>query len=371
VRGGSLKAGRAFGIDLRIHWTFLLLLLFFAGYGYARFGKLSGALLMSGLIVMLFCFVVLHEYGHSLVAKRLGIEIEDITLLPIGGMARMKTLPERPADEVKIAVAGPLVNVVLASVLYGVAYLGFGSVPLARFPGLLEGGGISLVGVISYLALVNVVLAVFNLIPAFPMDGGRVLRGLLATRMGMARATDVSAMVGQGFAFLFFFYGLLSGNFVLILIALFVFFGAQTEAQTVRQREMMRGLTVEDVMAAKQRTETVTPYHNFGQVLDSVVHGFQEDFPVVDEDGALVGMLTRAEILAAAHSPERFAYVRDLMRTDFPTVSPTADLFAEGARLLRESDLRAIPVVQGGKLVGMLTIEDMGNVYLIRGLPGK
>jgi Zn-dependent protease/CBS domain-containing protein len=370
MRSGSFKIGRAFGIDLRVHWTFFLLLLFFAGYGYAQFGNVLGALLMTGLIVMLFCFVVLHEYGHSLVATRLGIKIEDITLLPIGGMARMKALPEKPLDEVKIAVAGPLVNVVLAFVLYGIAYLGFGSTPTLQGLGLQDGGG-TLGSVFSYLALVNAILAVFNFIPAFPMDGGRVLRGLLATRMGMVRATDVVSAVWQGFAFMFFFYVLLSGNFILVLIALFVFFGAQAEAQMVRQREMMQGLTVRDVMAAKQRTETVTPYHTFGQVLDSVIHGYQEDFPVVDEDGDLVGMLTRAEILTAAHSPERFSYVRDLMETEFPTVSPTADLFAEGARILRESSLRAVPVVDGGNLVGMLTIEDFGNVSLIRGLPRK
>jgi membrane-associated protease RseP (regulator of RpoE activity) len=140
MRGGSLKVGKAFGINIRIHWTFFLLLLFFAGYGYAQCKTVVGALLMTALIVMLFCFVVLHEYGHSLVATRLGIEIEYITLLPIGGMARMKTLPEKPLDEVKIAVAGPLVNVVLDLVLYGIAYLGFGSAPSLQGVGPQDGG---------------------------------------------------------------------------------------------------------------------------------------------------------------------------------------------------------------------------------------
>jgi stage IV sporulation protein FB len=254
----------------------------------------------------------------------------------------------------------------LALLLYGVAYLGFGTAPSPQFL-VPQDGGVSPGSVFSYLALVNAILAVFNLIPAFPMDGGRVLRGLLAARMGMGRATDVAAAVGQVFAVVFFLVGLLGGNFILILIAVFVFFGAQTEVQMVRQREMMRGLTVGDVMANKQHTETVSPYHTFGQVLDRVIHGFQEDFPVVDEGGSLVGMLTRAEILAAAHSPGRFSYVCDLMKTEVPTTSPAADLFAEGARILQGSALRAIPVVEGGKLVGMLTIEDFGNVYLIRG----
>jgi Zn-dependent protease len=135
MRSGSFKLGRAFGIDVKIHWTFLLLLLFFAGYGYVQSGNLFGALLATGFVVVLFVFVVLHEYGHSLVAQRLGIEVQDITLLPIGGLARMSTIPEKPSDEVKIAIAGPLVNVVLAAILYGIAYLGFGSAGL-RVPDL-------------------------------------------------------------------------------------------------------------------------------------------------------------------------------------------------------------------------------------------
>lgn len=367
--GGSFKLGRAFGVDVRVHWTFLFLLLFFAGYGYVQGGNLLGAALMTGLIVTLFGFVLLHEYGHALVAQRLGIGIQDITLFPLGGVARMKSLPERPTDEVKIALAGPLVNVALALVLGGVAYLGFGGTPLQMVdihaPGLTAGA------IFSYLALINVVLAGFNLLPAFPMDGGRVLRGLLATRLGPVRATEVASAVGQAFAFLFFFYGLLSGNFILVLIAVFIFFGAGAETQMVRQRETMRDLSVADVMGTRRRTETVTPYHTFGQVLDSVVHGYQEDFPVVDEDGNLVGMITRNEILAAAHSPERYASVRDLMRTDFPTVSPEADLFKEGHETLRASGLRALPVVQDGDLAGMLTIEDIGQAGLLKQWPKR
>ena len=121
-------------------------------------------------------------------------------------------------------------------------------------------------------------------------------------------------------------------------------------------------------MGTKGRTETVTPYHNFGQVLDSVIHGYQEDFPVVDEDGNLVGIITRSEIMAAVHSPDRYASVRDLMRTEFPTISPDADLFMDGNRLLQESALRAVPVVKNGNLVGMLTVDDVGQATLLRDL---
>ena len=363
--GGSFKIGRAFGIDIKVHWTFFLLLIFFAFLGYQDSGSPITMLVTVAVVVALFICVLLHEFGHSLVAQRLGIEIPDITLLPIGGLARLKTLPEKPADEVKIAIAGPLVNVVLAPVFFGAALL-LGA-DLLDPPDLLSGVG-SVGGVFVYLGYLNVALAVFNLIPAFPMDGGRVLRGLLATRMGPVRATDISSAVGQFFAIAFFFFGLLYGQFLLALIAVFIFFGASGEAQMVRQRELMRGLSVSDVMGTKRRTETVTPYHNFGQVLDSVLHGYQEDFPVVDEDGKLLGIITRNEILAAAHSPDQYATVRDLMKTDVPTISPDADLFTDGYRTLQESGLRAIPVTQNGELVGMLTMDDVGQASLLRDL---
>jgi Zn-dependent protease/CBS domain-containing protein len=336
--GGSFKIGRFSGIDVKVHWTFLLLLAFFAFIGYQTSGSLAGPLTPIALIIALFLCVLLHEFGHSLVAQRLGI-------------------PEKPSDEVKITLAGPLVNVVLAPVFFGLGLL------LGAKPGIPSDlfTGIGSVGqFFFYLGYLNVVLALFNLIPAFPLDGGRVLRGLLATRLGALRATEIASRVGQLFAFAFFLIGLLGGNFLLALIAVFIFFGANGEAQMVRQRELTRGLSVSDVMGTKPRTETVTPYHTFGQVLDSVIHGYQEDFPVVDEGGRLVGMITREEIMAAAHSPERYASVRDLMKTDIPTISSGADLFEEALPTLRQSGLRALPVTEDGELVGMLTIEDVG-----------
>src|ERR671917_351715 len=361
--GGSIKVGRAFGIDVKVHWTFLLLLAFFGFTAYQNSDSLGSALVTVAIIVALFVCVLLHEYGHSLAAQRLGIEIADITILPIGGLARLKSLPEKPWDEVKIAIAGPLVNVVLAPLFFGAALLLGGGLTMP--PNILEGVQ-SAAQVFVYLGFLNVALVVFNLIPAFPMDGGRVLRGLLATRLGPVRATDISSAVGQFFAAAFFLTGLLTGNLLLALIAVFIFFGAGGEAQMVRQREQMRGLSVSDVMGSRRRTETVTPYHTFGQVLDMVIHGYQEDFPVVDEEGNLVGMITRNEIMTAAHSPERYASVRDVMKTDFPTISPDADLFTDGARILQESSLRALPVVKAGDLVGMLTMDDIGQAALLR-----
>ena len=348
---------------MKVHWTFFLLLAFFAFIGYQVSGSLLGALTATAVIVALFICVLLHEFGHSLVAQRLGLEIHSITLLPIGGVSNLESLPEKPADELKITVAGPLVNVVLAPIFFGVGLL-FGAVP--RIPADLFTGIVSVGEFFFYLGYLNVVLAVFNLLPAFPLDGGRILRALLATRLGALRATEISSIVGQVFAVAFFLVGLISGNLLLALVGVFIFFGASGESQMVRQRELTRGLSVSDVMGTRSHTETVTPYHTFGQVLDSVIHGYQEDFPVVDENGKLVGMISRDEIMTAAHSPERYASVRELMKTDFPTISPDADLFTSGARLLHEGGLRALPVVKAGNLVGMLTIEDVGQASLLR-----
>ncbi len=363
--GGSFKIGRVFGIDVKVHWSFFLLLAFFGYVGFRDSGSAVSALVTIGIVVALFFCVLLHEYGHSLVAQRLGSEVQDITLLPIGGLARLKTLPERPIDEVKVAVAGPLVNVVLAPIFFGLALVFGGSLSV---PTNILSGVDSVGQVFAYLGLINVALVVFNLIPAFPMDGGRVLRGLLATRLGPVRATEISSTVGQAFAILFIVFGFLSNNFLLALVGFFVFLGASGESQMVRQREQMRGLAVADVMGTKHRMETVTPYHNFGQILDSVIHGYQEDFPVVDEEGNLVGIITRKEIMAAAHSPDRYSSARDLMKTEFPTLSPDADLFTDGYRVLQESGLRALPVVKEGNLVGMLTTDDVGQAALLRDL---
>ena len=243
--GGSFKIGRAFGIDVKVHWSFFLLLIFFGYLAFRDSGSLVSSLVTVGIVVALFFCVLLHEFGHSLVAIRLGSEVEDITLLPIGGLARMKSLPERPIDEVKVAVAGPLVNVVLAPIFFGLALL-FGGDLLV--PTDILSGVDSLGQVFVALGTINVALVVFNMIPAFPMDGGRVLRGLLATRLGPVRATEISSTIGQGFAILFILVGFLGQNFLLAIVGFFVFLGASGENQMVRQREQLRGLAVSDVM---------------------------------------------------------------------------------------------------------------------------
>jgi Zn-dependent protease len=215
----------------------LLLLAFFAFIGYGASSGPVGALTATVTIIALFLCVLLHEFGHSLVAQRLGIEIHSITLLPIGGVSNLESLPETPADEIKISFAGPLVSVVLSLFFFGVGLL-LGAVPSTPADPFAGFGSVG--QFFFYLGYLNAVLAVFNLLPAFPLDGGRILRGLLVTRLGAVRATDVSSVVGQVFAAAFFVVGLLGGDILLALVAVFIFFGASGEAQMVKQRELTR-----------------------------------------------------------------------------------------------------------------------------------
>ncbi len=359
----SFRIGRAFGVDVRVHWAFLLLPGIFAIVGYEVLGGIVGGLVFAGIVAVVFSCVLLHEMGHAIVARRLGVGVSDVTLLPLGAIARLTSNPERHLDEAKIALAGPLVNCGLAFAFVGVAF------SLGAKPSDAEGfvpDSLSVAQVLLYIGLLNAIFAILNLVPAFPLDGGKILRSLLASRFGYVKATSITANIGQYVAIVALLAAVFEGLLLLALIAVLLFFASYNEAGAVHQREINRGLSVADVMGTKRRTETITPYHNFGQVLDAVIHGYQEDFPVVDQDGTLVGIVTRDEIMTAAHSSDKFLTVRDLMKTDFPTLSPEDDLFKEGQRRLQESGMRALPVVRSGELVGMLTTEDIGQASTLR-----
>src|SRR5882724_8371459 len=237
--GWSLPIFRIAGIQLRIHVTFVLLIAWLA-FGYYAQGGSPAATEGVIFVLLLFLCVVLHEFGHALAAKAFGINTPDITLLPIGGVARLE-----PMQELFIAVAGPAVNVVIALGLFvaGGSFIN----PFVN-PAAPEG-----VGLVSQLLIINVLLVAFNLLPAFPMDGGRVLRALLATRMSYARATQIAATVGQGFAFVFGFIGLIWNPF-LIFIALFVYIGASQEAALAQMKDVSRRFPVSSAMVREFRT---------------------------------------------------------------------------------------------------------------------
>jgi len=266
----SLPVFRVAGIQLRIHITFLLLIAWLA-FGYYSQGGSAVAASRVIFVLLLFLCVVLHEFGHAFAAKAFGINTPDITLLPIGGVARLERMPEEPVQELIIAVAGPLVNVVIA---LGLFVVGGAQGLLNR--STVEGGGL-----IAQLLTINIILVLFNLLPAFPMDGGRVLRALLATRMSYARATQVAATVGQGFAFIFGFLGLFGPNPFLLFIALFVYIGASQEAALAQMKDVSRRFPVSSAMVREFRT--LSENTTLEEAVDALLATSQHDFPVVDE----------------------------------------------------------------------------------------
>jgi Zn-dependent protease/CBS domain-containing protein len=343
----SLKLGRIAGIDVQIHLTFLILLAW-VGIAYGLGGLV--------FIVSLFAIVVLHEYGHALTARRFGIRTRDITLLPIGGVARLERMPEEPKQELLVAVAGPAVNVALAIVL--AFFLAPAEIRSSITDFRLAGGSF-----LGKLLAVNVSLAVFNLIPAFPMDGGRVLRALLAMKMEYVTATNVAATVGQALAFVFGFLGLLNGNPIWIFIALFVWMGAAGEASMVQMRSALDGIPVR--MAMITEYQALSPDEPLARAVEHVLAGFQQDFPVVDGSGHVVGILMRADLMAALAKEGLEGRVGDIMKREFSTAEPSemADLvFAR----LNECACRTLPVVQNDRLVGMVTAENVGEFLMIQ-----
>src|SRR5712691_4865049 len=349
----SWKFGTVAGIGLYVHATFFLLIAW-VGITYWLAGGSAAALSGIGFILALFACVVLHELGHALTARRYGIRTRDITLLPIGGVSRLERIPDDPRQEVWVSLAGPAVNVVIAGALYAWLLL---SQTLRPFSALTMAGGPFL----ERLLLVNVSLAVFNLLPAFPMDGGRVLRALLAMRMDYVRATQVSAHVGQAMALVFGLLGLFTNPF-LVFIAFFVWIGAAQEASMVQMRTALGGIPVSRAMLTDYHT--LAPGDPARRVLDLILSGSQQDFPVV-EDGRVVGVLLRGDVLKAlAHRGQDWR-VGDIMRRDFQVVDAGEMLEAAFARL-QTCACHALPVTSRGALVGLVTMDNLGEFLLIQ-----
>jgi Zn-dependent protease/CBS domain-containing protein len=350
----SWKIGRLAGINVYMHATFVLLLAFILLASWSEKHNLNDTLIAVLFILAIFACVVLHELGHALTARRYGIRTRDIILLPIGGVARLERMPDKPLEELKVALAGPAVNVVIAGGLFL----------------LLEAWGIH--ATFSQLELVsgdflerimavNLWLAGFNLIPAFPMDGGRVLRALLATRMEYTQATLKAAHIGQALALVFGFVGLFRDPF-LLFIALFVWMGAESEASTVQLHTSMDGVPVERVMLTEFRT--LQPDDTLAQATDYVLAGFQHDFPVVFGDHVL-GILTREDLMKALSAHGSGLHVRDAMRREFE-IADSHDMLDQAVRKLGATRVRTIPVERDGRLVGLLNMENIGEYMMIQ-----
>ena len=356
----SLQIATVAGIPVRIHATFgLLLLWIFGSYIVAGRGVLL-AIEGVALILAVFACVVFHELGHALVAKRYGVRTRDITLWPIGGVARLERIPERPSQEVAVAVAGPAVNVVIAFALALVP----GAVPSAA--GILAQPNAVQGPFLGELLLINVVLVLFNMIPAFPMDGGRVLRALLAMRFEYVRATQIAAAIGQGFALLFALAGLWMMHPLLLFIAFFVFIGAGQEAAAAQWRSAFDGTPVSRAMIRDFRT--LRAGDPLALAVQLLIEGHQQDFPVLgDRPGAPpVGVLTRADLLTALASGRLDRRVEEITRKNCGVAHPREMLDAVFQRM-KEGDCPAVPVVgEDGALVGMVTLENVGEYAMVQ-----
>ncbi len=350
----SLNIGSVAGTKIRIHVTFLLFLAWIFGVEYIS-GGLQAA--WNGLlfIVLLFLCVLLHEFGHIFTARAFGVKTPDVILLPIGGVSRLERIPEKPSEEFLVAIAGPAVNVVIALLLVLFAGANFSADNLA----VLESAKVSM---IDRLAAVNLFLAVFNLIPAFPMDGGRVLRALLAARLGYVRATELAAAIGQWVAFALGFLGLF-GNPLLIFIAIFIYLAASAEAHMVAIRAMSRGVPVTAAMVTQ--FATLTPDEHVDAAVETLLRTSQGEFPVVDGLGRPLGVLARNDLIRALKERGAGAQVADAMSDNIPTVNKSRCL-DEAFRLLQEKGVPAVGVVDAsGKLVGLVTSETIGEMLML------
>lgn len=352
----SWKLGRFAGIDVYLHTTFFLLIGWIALSHWLEENSLSAAAAGVGFILALFASVVAHEYGHALTARRFGVKTRDITLYPIGGVARLERIPENPKEELWVALAGPAVNVVIAAILFAWLVVTSALEPLATLS--LTGGSF-----VERLMLTNLALVGFNLIPAFPMDGGRVLRALLALKLDYTQATQIAASVGQGLAFLFGFIGLFSNPF-LVFIAFFVWIGAQGEARMVRLKTAMDGIPVSRAMLT--HFETVSPGDRLNTVVDHVLAGDQKDFPVV-ADGRVVGILTQNGLLEGLRRYGDLSRVDNVMRSDFKTTGPF-DMLESALAQLQNCDCHTLAVTHNDQLVGMLTMDNIGEFIRIQSL---
>jgi Zn-dependent protease/CBS domain-containing protein len=355
----SFHVVRIAGIDVKIHGTFFFLLAWI-GYAYYREGGMAAAFNGLLFILLIFLCVVLHEFGHAFAARRYGIKTRDITLLPIGGLARLERMPDKPREEVVVALAGPAANIVIAAALSIVIGLTSG-IPA---PEMMEHTGVPLA---LRLFTVNIWLVLFNMIPAFPMDGGRVLRAVLAMRMNYTRATQLAAKTGQAIAFVFFIIGLW-WNPLLLLIAVFVYFGASSEVAVAQMRSISKDLRVSSAMVTQFQSLPLDATLN--QAVEALLSTSQHEFPITDKEGKVHGILTRDAMIAALRKSGTDTPVAGVMRSDIPSV-PESMLFDRAFAVMQECRCPALLVIDAtGRLIGLFTPENVGEMIMVQSALG-
>ena len=350
----SIKIAKISGIEVFIHSTFFILILWI-GFSYWTTQQ-SIIAVVNGVvfILLLFLFVLLHELGHAIAAKKYGIATKDITLLPIGGLARLERMPKEPKQELIVALAGPMVNFIFAFLMFGWLLISNGLNGISSLT-MTEGP------LLQRLAVVNLSLLVFNLIPAFPMDGGRVLRAILAMRMEYTQATHTAATIGQGFALVFGFIGLLTNPF-LIFVALFVWIGASQEFNSVKVKEAISGIPISKAMLTN--FQTLTPNQRLSEAVDAILAGYQEDFPIMD-GGEMVGILTRTALFQGLSKDGPTANIANVMSRSFVTAEAD-EMLERVTERLQSCGCHTVPILEDHKLIGLVTMENIGEFLTIQ-----
>ncbi|MFY9750381.1 MAG: CBS domain-containing protein [Methanoregula sp.] len=373
---GSLRIGRLFGIPILLHWTFLLIIPLFAyiigsqidattdmlreifGIGIDTTIIIGGYMpWILGTVVALGLFfgVLVHELAHSLVARSKGIKMQSITLLMFGGVAQMDEGTPEPRTELPMALAGPITSLIFGLVCCGLVYITPGMTPDPALQGVL-------IFIFGYLGVLNIILFAFNLIPAFPMDGGRVLRAVLAARMPLDRATRIAANVGKAFAVIFGIVGLYFFSPFLILIALFVYIGASMESTAVQYNVLLRDVTVGNMMSAP--VATVPANLPLSKVIEMMYSSKHLGFPVIERD-TLVGMITLADVNRTSSIDREAMQVKDVMTRDVIVLPPTAPVM-DALRIMSTRNIGRIPIVQEDRIVGIVTRTDILKVTELR-----
>lgn len=367
----SLKLFKVKGIDIKVHMTFVLILIWAAYRWSVSTGEgAQGALFGIVATLLLFLSVTLHELGHSFQALKYGVKVRDITLMPMGGLAQMEEIPEDPNKELRIALAGPLVNFGIAALLIGIGALLNARAIISLEELQTSLGSVSWSGLLAYLTSANLILGLFNLIPAFPMDGGRVLRALLAKKMDHAKATNIAAQVGQGFALLMGLWGFMSGSWTLVIIAIFVWMGAGQESQGTQVKHTLGETTVGQAMTRLPHALQVND--PLSKAVELTLSTSQADFPVLEWGSKRVaGLLSEIDLLRGLQSLGANAAVREVMRTKITFASPDEPLHAAQQKMLL-GRTRALPVLNPeGELIGLLTATDINEAYRLMAVSAK
>lgn len=356
----SLNLGRFAGIKVQIHWTFWLLFLFIAFLVFTQGGDFTTLFWHSLFIICIFICVVLHEFGHALTARKYGIGTRSITLLPIGGVANLKKIPDNPKEELIIAIAGPAVNAVIALLLIPFvsidAFAGMDPETLQE-----ELSTITSQNLMFYLLMANIALVLFNMIPAFPMDGGRIFRSVLSMKMGRVEATRIATGLGKFLALLFFLYGLFY-SIILVVIAVFVWFGAHSENIMIQQLDLMDGYTIRDAMITQY--STLRPDEPLQKAVERILATTEQDF-IVTDDHQIQGIIYMADLAEALKKTGKETPVHRIMDTDFAILHPHEPLHS-AYRKLRRDNRNFFPVMENGKLVGVMDLNNINEFLTFR-----